>query len=315
MPAQSVLSFARFVSAAGAAIRPLTTYFMKDSLSVNRADFASGSMSYGGEVDARSASGHGGKSNQVSGWEIADSDADIDATMKKRSRFPAWKRSLDMTCIVLASPIWVPLMLMIMLLIKLVSRGPVFFWQERVGLGGGRFMILKFRSMLVNADTRKHECYCQDLMKADCPMTKLDAVGDSRLIVGGRLLRATGLDELPQLFNVIWGDMSLVGPRPCTPAEFERYEPRQKKRFQCPPGLTGYWQVHGKNKTTFSEMIEMDIKYGGRMSLWMDLGIMLKTFPVLLEQVLESERARILGKPVEVQKQNSQNENSKETIK
>lgn len=288
---------------------------MKDSLTASRADFAPGSRSYGGEVDARATAGRSGTSNQVSEWRLVNSEVDVDARMKARSRFPAWKRSLDMTCIVLASPVWVPLMLLLMLMIKSVSRGPVFFWQERVGLGGARFMILKFRSMLVNAETGTHESYCQNLMKANCPMTKLDAVGDTRLIFGGRLLRATGLDELPQLFNVIWGDMSLVGPRPCTRAEFERYEPRQKERFQCPPGLTGYWQVHGKNKTTFSEMIEMDIKYSGSMSPWMDLGIMLKTFPVLLEQVLESERVKFLEQRVELKKQISQTENSKENIK
>ena len=205
-------------------------------------------------------------------------------------------------------------MILIMLMIKFVSRGPVFFCQERVGLGGARFKILKFRSMHMNAETTTHENYFQDLMKADRPMTKLDSVGDSRLITGGRLLRATGLDELPQLFNVICGHMSLVGPRPCTPAEFEHYEPKQKERFLCPPGLTGYWQVNGKNKTTFSEMIEMDITYSGRMSVRMDLGIMLKTFPVLLEQVLESQNRRRLAKQAEFQKRNPQSENTNQNI-
>ena len=153
-------------------------------------------------------------------------------------------------------------------------------------------MILKFRSMKVNAETRTHEGHLQQLMEADCPMTKLDASGDPRLIPGGRLLRASGLDELPQLFNVIRGEMSLVGPRPCTPNEFDSYEARHRERFQFPPGLTGYWQVNGKNKTTFSEMIEMDLYYGGHMSAWLDLLIMLKTFPALMEQVYESQMRR-----------------------
>lgn len=118
-------------------------------------------------------------------------------------------------------------------------------------------------------------------------MTKLDAAGDPRIIPLGRLLRASGLDELPQIFNVLLGDMSLVGPRPCTPHEFSCYEPWQRFRFNALPGLTGYWQVHGKNKTTFSQMIAMDIHYVRSMSFLMDLSIMLMTFPTILGQVLE----------------------------
>lgn len=208
-------------------------------------------------------------------------------------RYPLWKRWFDLTCILLTLPIWLPLMILTVLAIKAVSRGPVFFRQQRVGLGGTHFMIFKFRSMKVNADTRTHEGYFHQLMEADCPMTKLDETGDTRLIPGGRLLRATALDELPQIFNVIRGDMSLVGPRPCTPNEFQRYEERHKERFQFPPGLTGYWQVNGKNKTTFSEMIEMDLHYGRRMSVRLDLIIILRTFPTLLEQIYQSQIKRL----------------------
>lgn len=208
-------------------------------------------------------------------------------------QYPLWKRCLDLTCIVITLPFWLPLMIFATLAIKLLSSGPVFFRQQRVGLGGNYFMIFKFRSMKLNVETRSHEGYFQHLMEGDCPMTKLDEIGDPRLILGGRLLRATALDELPQIFNVIRGDMSLVGPRPCTPSEFECYEARHKERFQVPPGLTGYWQVNGKNKTTFSEMIEMDLQYAGRMSVWLDLVIMLRTFPTLLEQVYESQMKRL----------------------
>jgi lipopolysaccharide/colanic/teichoic acid biosynthesis glycosyltransferase len=119
-------------------------------------------------------------------------------------------------------------------------------------------------------------------------MTKLDLEGDSRLIACGRLLRASGLDELPQIFNVLRGDMSLVGPRPCLPTEFQRYEKWQQERINVLPGLTGYWQVNGKNKTTFNEMIAMDMFYANNMSLRLDLAIMLKTIPALLNQTLES---------------------------
>jgi lipopolysaccharide/colanic/teichoic acid biosynthesis glycosyltransferase len=213
-----------------------------------------------------------------------------------RARFPRWKRWLDVTCIVLTIPFWLPLMIFAVLMIKIVSRGPVFFRQRRVGLGGTHFMILKFRSMQVNAETGTHERYFQQLMQADCPMTKLDLSGDARLIPGGRLLRATALDELPQILNVLRGEMSLVGPRPCTPSEYERYQARHKLRIQFPPGLTGYWQVSGKNKTTFNEMIEMDLHYGKSISAALDISIMLKTFPALIEQVWESQAKRRLEK-------------------
>jgi lipopolysaccharide/colanic/teichoic acid biosynthesis glycosyltransferase len=116
--------------------------------------------------------------------------------------------------------------------------------------------------------------------------------GDPRLILCGRLLRASGLDELPQVFNVLRGDMSLVGPRPCLPHEFELYEPWQQERVNSLPGLTGYWQVNGKNKTTFSEMIAMDIFYTRNVTPWLDVGIILKTIPALIEQTRESRPAR-----------------------
>jgi lipopolysaccharide/colanic/teichoic acid biosynthesis glycosyltransferase len=142
--------------------------------------------------------------------------------------------------------------------------------------------------MKVNVETQSHEGYFERLIQADCPMTKLDVCGDRRLIRGGCILRALGLDELPQLFNVLRGEMSLVGPRPCTPHEFERYLPAQKQRVNAPPGLTGYWQVNGKNKTTFSQMIAMDIFYAKNMSFGMDLAIMLRTPFAIAIQVFES---------------------------
>jgi lipopolysaccharide/colanic/teichoic acid biosynthesis glycosyltransferase len=210
-------------------------------------------------------------------------------------RIPSWKRTLDLTCVLLSLPCWLLLMIVVTLWIKIVSPGPLFFRQERVGFRGKRFMIFKFRSMKVNAETRTHEHHLAQLIQADCPMTKLDACGDSRLIPGARLIRALGLDELPQLFNVVFGEMSLVGPRPCIPGEFERYQPWQQKRVNAPPGLTGYWQVNGKNKTTFSEMIAMDLFYAENMSIWLDLAIMLRTAPAITAQVLESRRKSLWG--------------------
>jgi lipopolysaccharide/colanic/teichoic acid biosynthesis glycosyltransferase len=207
------------------------------------------------------------------------------------SRVPTWKRAFDILCILISMPFWLPVVIFLTLWIKFASPGPIFFRQERVGYRGKRFMILKFRTMKVNVETQSHELYLEQLIHANRPMTKLDASGDPRIIAGGRILRAMGLDELPQLFNVFRGEMSLVGPRPCTPHEFARYQAWQQERVNAAPGLTGYWQVNGKNKTTFTEMVNMDIFYTKHMSLWLDLWIMLKTFPALLAQVIETRRA------------------------
>ncbi len=205
---------------------------------------------------------------------------------------PTWKRALDITCIVLALPVLVPVFLLLGVGIKCVSPGPVLFLSERVGYRGRRFICFKFRTMKVNADCDAHKRHLADLMRSDAPMEKMDAKGDPRLIPLGKLIRATGLDELPQLLNVLGGEMSLVGPRPCLPYEYERYLPSQKQRFRSLPGLTGLWQVSGKNKTTFSEMIALDIQYAEKKSLWLDLKIMGKTFPALLAQVREARVRR-----------------------
>jgi lipopolysaccharide/colanic/teichoic acid biosynthesis glycosyltransferase len=204
---------------------------------------------------------------------------------------PRWKRTFDLVIIILTAVIWLPLMVAIMYGIKVIAPGPAFYRQRRIGYHGRPFLIFKFRSMKVNAETQTHEAYLERLMREDTPMTKLDA-SDKRLIPLGHLLRATGLDELPQIFNVIRGEMSLVGPRPCTELEFACYQPWQRKRVNAPPGITGYWQVNGKNKTTFNEMIAMDILYGQRMSLALDIVILARTLPVLFEQTVTSFTSR-----------------------
>ena len=203
------------------------------------------------------------------------------------AQIPRWKRLLDLASISLTLPLWMTVMALVSTWILLASPGPLLYRQERIGYRGRRFMIIKFRTMKINVETQIHEGYFERLMQTNCPMTKLDC-RDARLIRGGRTLRALGLDELPQIINVIRGEMSLVGPRPCTPHEFERYQPAQRERVNAPPGLTGYWQVNGKNRTTFSEMIAMDIFYGSHMSIWLDLVILLRTAPAIAAQVLES---------------------------
>src|SRR5438034_5676616 len=146
--------------------------------------------------------------------------------------------------------------------------------------------------MKAGADSNVHKNYLKELIHSEQPMTKIDAKGDSRLIPLGALLRSTGLDELPQLINVLRGEMSLVGPRPCIPYECEDYLAWQMERFDTLPGLTGLWQVNGKNKTTFNEMMKYDITYARNKSLWLDIKIIAKTIPALLVQVRETRASR-----------------------
>lgn len=205
---------------------------------------------------------------------------------------PRWKRVLDIVLIVACSIFIIPISVVIALIIRVVSNGPILFRQERVGYQGKTFMCYKFRSMHVDADTAVHHGHLDQLMKSGKPMVKMDASGDPRLIPFGLVLRSSGLDEIPQLLNVLRGEMSLVGPRPCLPFEAARYLPWQRERFNTLPGLTGLWQVSGKNNTTFEEMIRLDIAYSRKLSPWTDLRIMLKTIPALIVQMIETRRRR-----------------------
>jgi lipopolysaccharide/colanic/teichoic acid biosynthesis glycosyltransferase len=210
-------------------------------------------------------------------------------------RVPRWKRALDVILILVASPVLIPIMFGIAVLIKLSSAGPLLFRQERIGYLGRKFICFKFRSMVVGADESLHADHCGRLMELSVPMVKMYQNGDPRLIPGGRLLRASGLDELPQILNVLRGEMSLVGPRPCLSYEGEKYLPWQKERFNTLPGLTGLWQVSGKNKTTFEEMMHLDIHYVRNKSLSSDLRIMFATVSVVVTQILETTKDAIAG--------------------
>ena len=198
---------------------------------------------------------------------------------------PFWKRTIDITCCLLAMPILGIFSFFMAIVTRLVSPGPILFKQERIGFQGRRFRIYKFRTMYVSADTGVHQTYFNDLIQTNAPMTKLDAKGDSRLIPGGWILRASGLDELPQLINVLRGEMSLVGPRPCIPSEYEQFLPWQRERVNATPGLTGLWQVSGKNRTTFDQMIRFDIQYARNISPLLDLRIIRSTIPALFQQI------------------------------
>lgn len=213
-------------------------------------------------------------------------------------RPPGWKRVIDVTGAACLLVFFAPVMALIGLLIKLVSPGPVFFRQERVGFMGKRFMCWKFRTMKVDNDATSHESHLKTLIKSGEPMTKLDLKKDPRIIPMGKVLRQTGLDELPQLFNVLLGDMSIIGPRPCIPYEYDEYDTWQRRRVEAMPGLTGLWQVSGKNRTTFAEMMRLDIRYGRKRSLLLDVLILLRTLPAIADQVRDGLNKRVFQGPL-----------------
>jgi len=184
-----------------------------------------------------------------------------------------------------------PVFAALALVIKAASPGPVFFTQQRVGLGGKHFSCLKFRTMHTGSDATAHQALTARLVRGNRVMTKLDHMNDPRIIRGGDWIRRSCLDELPQLFNILLGHMSLVGPRPCIPYEFEKYCHCKRQRVCVTPGLTGLWQVSGKNGTTYDEMVRLDLRYSLNMTPLADLSILLKTIPAVLAQVKERPRA------------------------
>ena len=207
---------------------------------------------------------------------------------------PVWKRAMDIVMAAGGIILLSPLIVLISLIIKGVSRGPVFFKQKRVGYMGRPFTMWKFRTMKVNGDPSNHKNYVTRLINGAAengeafgkPMTKLD--DDPRIIPFGKILRKTCLDELPQLFNVLLGKMSLVGPRPAIDYEVQVYSAWHQRRLYAVPGVTGLWQVNGKNRLTFNQMVRMDIKYLNEQSFWLDVSILLKTPLAVLHQVRDS---------------------------
>jgi lipopolysaccharide/colanic/teichoic acid biosynthesis glycosyltransferase len=223
-----------------------------------------------------------------SSGRVADSALYPDLNRKvSRKRLPlVIKRVIDVVGSGALLLVLSPFLLLIAALIKLTSKGPVIFEQERLGQFGARFKCLKFRTMYTNNDPKIHQEYVQQFIAgkggldnsngADKPVYKI--VKDPRVTFIGSLLRKTSLDELPQFWNVLRGDMSLVGPRPPVPYEFEVYDIWHRRRvLEIRPGVTGLWQVSGRNRTRFDEMVRLDLRYCQTWSIWLDLKILIAT--------------------------------------
>jgi lipopolysaccharide/colanic/teichoic acid biosynthesis glycosyltransferase len=203
----------------------------------------------------------------------------------------ALKKSMDMIGAVAGLVLFSPAMLVTAVLVKITSPGPILFKQKRLGYKGKYFTFLKFRSMYINSEDRVHQEYVKKLINgktqeinngsADHPYYKITT--DSRITPVGRFIRKTSLDELPQLWNVLRGEMSLVGPRPPIHYEVEEYKSWHYRRIlEAKPGITGLWQISDRNRTTFDEMVRLDLWYARNWSLALDMKILLKTFKVIL---------------------------------
>ncbi len=213
---------------------------------------------------------------------VVEDIGDVHATAFADLALKGWqriaKRIIDITFSTLLIIILSPLLLTLAIAIKLTSKGPVFFLQERIGRNGRKFRMLKFRSMYKDAEERLKEYL--DKNEAEGPIFKMK--DDPRITSVGRILRRLSLDELPQLFNVLKGEMSLVGPRPPLEREVEKYKRWQLQRIDVTPGMTGLWQVSGRSDLPFEKMVELDIYYIEHWTIWLDLLILLKTIPAVV---------------------------------
>jgi lipopolysaccharide/colanic/teichoic acid biosynthesis glycosyltransferase len=227
-------------------------------------------------------------------WKIRRAPVGLDHVFVRP--VPVWKRGMDILGAAVGLLLLSPLFFVVALYIKLVSPGPVFFRQQRVSYSGRTFTFWKFRTMHCNADTNCHRDYWRTLIHGDpekgceIPMAKQDQ--NPQIIPYGNILRKSCIDELPQLVNVLFGDMSLVGPRPPIPYEVEEYQTWNTCRFDARPGMTGLWQVSGKNRLTFKEMVRLDIRYSRSFSLWLDLKILFLTPWAIVTQILDGLRSK-----------------------
>jgi lipopolysaccharide/colanic/teichoic acid biosynthesis glycosyltransferase len=202
----------------------------------------------------------------------------------------AAKRALDLVGSLGLLAVLSPVLAVSAVLVRATSQGPVLFKQARVGQHGRTFEVLKFRTMIQDADEGPHREFIGDLMSeaaaanASAPHQVFKIVGDPRVTRVGRVLRKSSIDELPQLVNVVRGDMSLVGPRPDVPYSVERYEPQHRRRLLVKPGMTGLWQVSGRGNVSLRQMLELDVEYVDRASLGLDLRILWQTVPAVLRK-------------------------------
>jgi lipopolysaccharide/colanic/teichoic acid biosynthesis glycosyltransferase len=210
-------------------------------------------------------------------------------TIRINANYLQAKRILDLVFTLLISPFLIIVGIIVALCIKLDSKGPIFFRQKRYGENGVEFEFLKFRSMYVNNDQTIHREKMLEYMKTGQRLndnvtatTTYKYIDDPRITRIGRFIRKTSLDELPQFWNVLRGEMSLVGPRPPISYEVEQYSPHDKLRLMGKPGLTGTWQIYGRSRVTFQEMIEMDIEYLEQQSIWQDIKLIFLTVPVMI---------------------------------
>lgn len=207
-----------------------------------------------------------------------------------KGKVPFLKRVLDLILTSLTLIAFSPPLLLIILAIKIDSPGPVFYKQIRLGKNGKSFRFYKFRSMYANTDDAEHRSYVANLIKAGSPY-KVDENGkpvfkisdDRRVTRVGKLIRKYSVDEFPQLLNVLRGEMSLVGPRPPLPNEYQEYRDWHRKRLDGIPGITGLWQVSGKNRISFEEMVKLDVHYLENWSLGLDIKIILRTIPMMFK--------------------------------
>ena len=201
---------------------------------------------------------------------------------------PIVARAIDLIGAVLALLITFPIMVVAAIAVRVTSKGPVLFRQERVGRSGDRFSMLKFRTMRSGADAARHRRYVASLIRGpareqgDAGLYKL--VDDERVTSVGRALRRLSIDELPQLLNVVMGDMRLVGPRPALSFEVELYEDWQLRRLSVKPGMTGLWQVSGRSRLTYQDMVRLDLSYIDSWSPLQDIRILLRTVPAIMRR-------------------------------
>ena len=209
--------------------------------------------------------------------DIRNKEVIFDQYIESKKIYSILKRCMDIICSLLGLIILSPLLLIVAVCIKIESKGPAIFTQDRVGLDGKVFKLYKLRSMINKAEELK--CRLEKNNEMDGPMFKIR--NDPRVTKVGRFIRRTSIDELPQLINVLKGEMSLVGPRPSLQNEVEKFESWMLKRLVVKPGLTCYWQVLGRNDIEFKEWMELDIKYIKERSIWIDIKLIFKTFFVL----------------------------------